>query len=125
MLAEEEKVSEDEAESTSTESEEETEFTFVDDDSGKPVSTAELLAIRHETLRSKKIEIGSLSAGLLESPEDKISNFRNLLNIIDEKIEGVYFSVRKLAVVALLEVFKDILPSYQLKPEINKGVKCK
>lgn len=84
-----------------------------------------MLAKRHEILRNKKIEIGSLSAGLLESPEDKVSNFRSLLNIIDEEIEGVYFTVRKLAVVALLEVFKDILPSYQLKPEIVQGVKCK
>lgn len=106
--------------------EEENEISFVDDAAaGKPVSTAELLAKRHEILRNKKIEIGSLSAGLLESPEDKVSNFRNLLNIIDEEIEGVYFTVRKLAVVALLEVFKDILPAYQLKPEIvAKGVKC-
>lgn len=76
-------------------------------------------------MRRKKIEIGSLSAGLLESPEDKVSNFRNLLNIIDEEVEGVYFTVRKLAVVALLEVFKDILPSYQLKPQIVDGVKRK
>lgn len=84
-----------------------------------------MLAKRHEILRQKKIEIGSLSAGLLESPEDKVSNFRNLLNIIDEEVEGVYFTVKKLAVVALLEVFKDILPSYQLKPDIIQGVKRK
>lgn len=125
MVAEEaeEELSDDTDESVSGETEE---FTFVEDaDAGKPVSTAELLAKRHEVLRNKKIEIGSLSAGLLESPEDKTSNFRNLLNIIDEEVEGVYFTVRKLAVVALLEVFKDILPSYQLKPHIIDGAKCK
>lgn len=89
------------------------------------MSTAQLLVKRHDVLLKKKIEIGSLSAGLLEAPEDKVSNFRSLLKIIDEEVEGAYFTIRKLAVVALLEVFKDILPSYQLKPEITEGVKCK
>lgn len=125
FLEKEEPSSEDNENSEESEEEAE-EYTFDDGtDASKPVSTAELLAKRHEVLRNKKIEIGSLSAGLLESPEDKVSNFRNLLNIIDEEIEGVYFTVRKLAVVSLLEVFKDILPSYQLKPQIVDGVKCK
>lgn len=102
------------------------EFTFDDKrDYTKPISTVELLANRNQVLRAKKIEIGSLSAGLLENPEEKVANFRILLNYMNENIPEIYFTVKKLATVSLLEVFKDLIPSYQIKPHVNDGVKCK
>jgi len=33
--------------------------------------------------------------------------------------------IKKLATLTLLEVFKDLLPSYQLKLDKHDGVKCK
>lgn len=126
VLDEEEPSDNEEALEAETENTDELEeYTFIDEnDAKKEISTAELLAKRNETLRNKKVEIGSLSAGLLENPEEKVMNLRSLLNIIDEEIEGIYFTVRKLAIMSLLEVFKDILPSYELKPQIVDGVKC-
>lgn len=105
-------------------------YTLNDDegalDVSKPVSTAQLLASRNEVLRQKKIHIGSLSAGLLENPEEKIVNLRSLLKILDEECPEVHWTVKKLGVVSLLEVFKDLLPSYEIKHhENNKEVKCK
>lgn len=84
------------------------------------------MATRNEKLRKIKIEIGSLCAGLLESPEDKVGNLKSVLNIMNEYIPEVHMTVKKLAAASLLEVFKDLLPSYQIKHNINSdGVKCK
>lgn len=90
----------------------------------KPVSTVELLACREELLRSKRFKIGVLSSGILENPQLKSGNFKILLDMMDERASEVYITVRKLAMVSLLEVFKDLLPSYNLLQISQEGVKC-
>lgn len=90
----------------------------------KPVSTVELLACREELLRSKRFKIGILSSGILENPQLKSGNFKILLDMMDERASEVYITVRKLAMVSLLEVFKDLLPSYNLLQVSQEGVKC-
>lgn len=94
-------------------------------DLSKPISAAQLLTVRNEALRQKKIHIGTLSSGLLENPEEKIMNLKTLLDIMDDETPEVYLTVRKLVIVSLTEVFKDILPSYEIKHVNNEGVKCK
>lgn len=93
-------------------------------DPSKPVTTADLLASREKMLRLKKIHIGTLSAGLLENPEEKIMNFKTLLTIMTEDTAQVFLTVKKLATVSLLEVFKDILPSYPIKQQDTGDIKC-
>lgn len=90
----------------------------------KPVSTIELLACREEILRAKRFKIGILSSGILENPELKCGNFKILLDMMDEKTSEVYITIRKLAMVSLLEVFKDLLPSYNILQISQEGVKC-
>lgn len=103
------------------------EFTLVESefDISKPISATQLLASRNDILRQKKIHIGTLSSGLLENPEEKITNLRTLLKILDEETPEVYLTVRKLVIVSLVEVFKDILPSYEIKNISTDGAKCK
>ncbi|EFA07654.2 nucleolar complex protein 3 [Tribolium castaneum] len=115
--------SEDEAEEDETQEQ----FDLVDDkiDISKPIPAAHLLAERQKVLREKKIHIGTLSAGVLENPEEKVTNLRTLLKLMDEESSEVFFTVRKLATVSLLEVFKDVLPSYEIKKVNNDGVKLK
>lgn len=124
-----ETYSEDEQENENVDeedSDDEEEFIFEDNTvPTEPLSTAELLAVRHEKLQKIKIEIGSLSASLLESPEDRVGNLKSLLEIMDQYIPEVHITIKKLSAVSLLEVFKDLLPSYQIKPHVNDGVKCK
>lgn len=88
------------------------------------VSTVELLAARKELLQSTRFKIGILSSGILENPEQKIGNLKLLLDMMDEKSFEIYITVRKLAMVSLLEVFKDILPSYSIIQISQEGVKC-
>lgn len=90
-----------------------------------PISFSQLLAKRNEVLNKAKIHIGTLSAGLLENPEEKVTNLRTLLSMLDEETAEMYSSIRKIIVVSLLEVFKDILPSYEIKSVQSDGVKRK
>lgn len=90
----------------------------------KPVSTIELLACREELLKSKRFKIGILSSGILENPELKSGNFKILLDMMDERASEVYITIRKLAMVSLLEIFKDLLPSYNILQISQEGVKC-
>lgn len=84
----------------------------------------ELLACRRDVLRSKRLKIGLLSSSLLEAPESKCENFKVLLEFMEETDPEVYISVRKLATISLLEVFKDLLPSYHILQLQQEGVKC-
>ncbi|KAJ1531012.1 hypothetical protein ONE63_005844 [Megalurothrips usitatus] len=89
------------------------------------ISTAELLACREEILKQRKLRIGILCSGLLENPEGRLGNFRHLLKMMDEDIPEVKLTVRKLVTVSLLEVFKDVLPTYLIHVIDDKSVKMK
>lgn len=83
----------------------------------EPVTAAQLLTSRNETLLLKQQEIGSLSSSVLENPDETLGNLHALLNMMDEHIPELFLTVKKLVMVSLLEIFKDILPSYQIKHE--------
>lgn len=91
----------------------------------KPVSIVELLACREEILKAKRFKIGILSSGILENPELKSENFNVLLKMMDKQTSEIYITIRKLAMVSLLEVFKDLLPSYSIQEISQEGVKLK
>ncbi|XP_069671581.1 nucleolar complex protein 3 [Periplaneta americana] len=94
-------------------------------DTSQPVSTAELLAAREEALCKRKLLIGVLASGLLEDPQLKNKNFKRLLDLMNEQTPELRITVRKLVTMSLLEVFKDVIPSYQIKHQDNQGVKLK
>lgn len=94
--------------------------------SDKAISTADLLILRDQELNRQKYRIGIICSGILEKPEDKMKNFNALFDLMDERHNDTpnLFSVRKIATMSLLEVFKDILPEYrigQIDLKIQKG----
>ncbi|XP_068084656.1 nucleolar complex protein 3 isoform X2 [Anabrus simplex] len=95
-----------------------------DVDTSQPLSTADLLVSREAMVHERKLYIGVLCSGLLENPELKVNNLKVLLNMLEEKSD-VQLSVQKLAAASLLEVFKDILPGYQIKHHEASEVKLK
>ncbi|XP_057663387.1 nucleolar complex protein 3 homolog [Diorhabda carinulata] len=120
-VAEEEKVDAEEQEDAEEKfSLENTELEF----SG-PISATQLLSKRNELINKIKIHIGTLSSGLLENPEEKVTNLRTLLSLMEDETAQLYVSVKKLILVSLLEIFKDILPSYEIKHVNTEGVKLK
>ena len=82
----------------------------------KAISTADLLILRDQEINRQKYRIGIICSGLLEKPEDKMKNFNALFELMDERHNDApnLFSVRKIATMSLLEVFKDILPEYRI-----------
>lgn len=80
------------------------------------ISTADLLIYREHEINRQKFRIANICSSILEDPENKMKNFGALLELMDERINDTVnlFSVRKLAVTSLLEVFKDILPEYRI-----------
>lgn len=95
------------------------------------LSTADLLAERQETIESLKFKIGVLCSGILEKPEEKIKNLTTLMHMIDEKNkEGRinFFTIRKMAILSLMEIFRDIIPEYRVGVvdlETQKGTEKK
>lgn len=81
------------------------------------LSTADLLIEREEEIQKQKFRIGVICSGILEKPEEKIKNLGVLLDMIDEynKEEQLnLLPIRKLAMVSLVEIFKDIIPEYRV-----------
>ncbi|XP_011503665.1 PREDICTED: nucleolar complex protein 3 homolog [Ceratosolen solmsi marchali] len=91
----------------------------------KYLTTLELLTCREQRLKLLRYEIGILSSEILESPEKKSRNLLMLLNFMDEKTPESYFTIRKLATVSLLEIFKDVLPLYNLRFLNTNKIKVK
>lgn len=93
----------------------------------KAISTADLLILREQEVARQKYRIGIICSGLLEKPEDKMKNFNALFELMDERHNDTpnLFSIRKIATMSLLEVFKDILPEYrigQIDLKTQKGI---
>lgn len=55
----------------------------------------------------------------------QMKNFKPLLDMMGEVNPEVKITVRKLVTVSLLEVFKDLLPSYYIKLLDMEKVTCK
>lgn len=83
----------------------------------KMLSATELLLEREQELQRQKFRIGVICSGLLEKPEEKVKNIGSLITLMQqvgpEKEENL-LSTRKLAMISLVEVFKDIVPDYKV-----------
>ncbi|KAI0241832.1 Nucleolar complex-associated protein 3 [Lamellibrachia satsuma] len=80
-----------------------------------PLSAAELFARRQTKLREKKRIIAMLSSALIENPEQNVKKLKELQLLMKEKDPEIFITVRKLATVSLLEIYKDIIPEYRIR----------
>ncbi|XP_055637881.1 nucleolar complex protein 3 homolog [Toxorhynchites rutilus septentrionalis] len=81
------------------------------------VSTADMILERDEEIERQKFYIGVMCASILESPETKTKHLTTLLDLIAPTTQNGkvnMFVVRKMAMISLVEVFKDIVPEYRL-----------
>lgn len=83
----------------------------------KMLSGTELLLELEEEMQRQRFRIGVISSGILEKPEEKVKNIGALLSLMTMfgpgKEENLV-STRKLAMISLVEVFKDIVPDYKV-----------
>uniref|UniRef100_A0A8C8S0S6 Nucleolar complex protein 3 homolog n=1 Tax=Pelusios castaneus TaxID=367368 RepID=A0A8C8S0S6_9SAUR len=94
----------------------------------QPVLTAEELLIqRRKKLQEKKIHIAALAAAILSDPENNIKKLKELRAMLMEQDPNVAVIVRKLVMISLMEIFKDITPSYKIRPltETEKHTKVR
>ncbi|KAJ8317063.1 hypothetical protein KUTeg_004967 [Tegillarca granosa] len=79
------------------------------------LSNIELFALRQQKLEERKKRIAILSSSVIENPESNMKKLRELRVMLEESDPDVYLSVRKLVMVSLKEVFKDIVPGYRIR----------
>lgn len=83
----------------------------------KMLSATELLQEREQEVQRQRFRIGVICSGILEKPEEKVKNIGALILLMQEfgadKEENL-ISTRKLAMISLVEVFKDIVPDYKV-----------
>lgn len=76
------------------------------------LSVIEIVAAHREQVNQKKLEIAQLSIDIVENPYEKISQVKHLLKLA-EKNEAM--TIRKLSLLSILEIFKDVIPSYHIR----------
>ncbi|XP_055530605.1 nucleolar complex protein 3 homolog isoform X2 [Wyeomyia smithii] len=82
-----------------------------------PIGISDLLIQRNDEIEKQKYIIGTTCASIVENPELKIKSLASVLDLICEKTQSGrinMFVTRKLALISLVEVFKDIVPDYRL-----------
>nr|XP_060623027.1 nucleolar complex protein 3 homolog [Anolis sagrei ordinatus] len=91
------------------------------------LSAEELLVYRKRKLQEKKVHIAALASAVLSDPESNMKKLKELRAMLMEQDPNVAVTVRKLVMISLMELFKDITPSYKIRPltEREKNTKVK
>ncbi|XP_053307256.1 nucleolar complex protein 3 homolog [Spea bombifrons] len=116
-----------------TEAEEEEEEMEVQESGEEPeepqrvFTTEELLHQRRAKLEERKTQIATLASSVLADPENSIKKLKELRSMLMEQDPTVAVTVRKLVLISLMEVFKDIAPAYKIRPltEEEKATRVK
>ncbi|KAM9424725.1 nucleolar complex protein 3 homolog [Pholidichthys leucotaenia] len=72
--------------------------------------------LRNQKLNRMKVSISSLAAIIVSDPFNNIKRLKELRAMMMEADPMVAVTVRKLVMVSLMEIFKDIVPSYKIRP---------
>ncbi|XP_062858698.1 nucleolar complex protein 3 homolog [Trichomycterus rosablanca] len=91
------------------------------------LSPEEQMKLRSQKLMERKLRIASLGSAVLADPDSNIKKLKELRAMLMETDPCVAVTVRKLVMVSLMEIFKDIVPSYRIRPltEEEKNTKVK
>ncbi|NXN29666.1 NOC3L protein, partial [Nycticryphes semicollaris] len=91
------------------------------------LSPEEMAAQRRQKLQERKMHIAALASAILSEPDSSIKKLKELRAMLMEQDPNVAVIVRKLVMVSLMEIFKDIVPSYKIRPltEAEKATKVK
>nr|KAG5707619.1 hypothetical protein BaRGS_031001 [Batillaria attramentaria] len=84
------------------------------------VSRVHLFAVRQRKLAERKQKIADLATSVIQNPEENTGKLKELRGMLGEADPDVCLTVRKLVMVSLCEVFKDIIPGYRLRLPTEK-----
>lgn len=96
-------------------------------EAGPALTPQEQDELRAQKLTDRKLRIAGLGSAILSDPTSNIKKLKELRTMLLETDPYVAVTVRKLVMVSLMEVFKDIVPSYRIRPltEEEKGTKVR
>ncbi|XP_035764682.1 nucleolar complex protein 3 homolog [Neolamprologus brichardi] len=72
--------------------------------------------LRNQKLNERKLTIAGLASAIVSDPIGSIKRVKELRGMLMEADPSVAVTVRKLVMVSLMEVFKDIAPTYRIRP---------
>lgn len=81
----------------------------------KPVSVVELMAERERKLNETKQTIVTLCDLIMKSPYEEISNLKQLRQLLNLGDPLISLTIRKLTMLSLVELFRDIVPGYRIR----------
>ncbi|KAM8889197.1 nucleolar complex protein 3 homolog [Synchiropus picturatus] len=86
-----------------------------------PESTEHLTEEQREHQRvlkieDRKLQIASLGSAVMSDPHNQMKCVKQLRGMLMETDPSVAVTTRKLVMVSLMEIFKDISPSYRIRP---------
>jgi nucleolar complex protein 3 len=81
----------------------------------KPVSVIELIAEREHKLNESKQTIVTLCDLIMKSPYEEISNLKQLRLLLNLGDPLISMTIRKLTMLSLVELFRDIVPGYRIR----------
>ncbi|TMS01443.1 Nucleolar complex protein 3-like protein [Larimichthys crocea] len=84
--------------------------------SGAVLTAEQREQLRVHTMNEKRQRIASLGSAIVSNPYSNIKRVKELRGMLMESDASVAVTVRKLVMVSLMEIFKDIAPSYRIRP---------
>ena len=80
----------------------------------------EAIQLREQVLLEVKEKVAEISLKVIPAPEQNVLKLRSLIVLLnqgdqDERLRCAYFSVQKLVAYSLTELFKTILPDYEIE----------
>ncbi|XP_037610618.1 nucleolar complex protein 3 homolog isoform X1 [Sebastes umbrosus] len=86
-------------------------------ESGFPALTADQREkIRVTKINEKKMNIARLGSAVMSDPYSNIKRVKELRGMLMEADPSVAVTIRKLVMVSLMEIFKDVAPTYRIRP---------
>ncbi|XP_076024049.1 nucleolar complex protein 3 homolog isoform X2 [Genypterus blacodes] len=85
-------------------------------ESSAPLSAEEMEELRVQKLSEAKLRIAGLSSAVISAPVTSIRRVKELRAMLMESDPCVAVTIRKLVMVSLMEIFKDIAPTYRIRP---------
>ncbi|CAE1280737.1 NOC3 [Acanthosepion pharaonis] len=89
------------------------------------VCAAEEMFEKKQKLADTKQKMALVALSIIENPQEKFSGLRQLRLILEDDDAELKVIVRKLGMVTLMEVFRDIIPSYKIRKLTDKELQQK
>ena len=90
-----------------------------------PKSALDIIREKKDFFDKSKSRIAFLCRGILENPHGEMKKLKELRQMLTQTNVRQSYILRKLVIVSLCEIFKDIIPSYKIRAWTEKEIEQK